>query len=296
MTILLLNLALLLTASIAGAQQDERLEVELELFPMRFDNFFQAPDGAPQEDVDAARVAAGLSYRLHPDRPLRLTAEAGYTFYGQGLDDSPHVGVGLASEAGRREWAADLVWRADQPVFDVGDEFEQADILAVDADYGYRVSEDWELHGLGEWTRQEYDTVTSRDNDLWGLGGAVRYRGWGYGFSPEIGVLAGARDVEDPREDHDQQDVWLKVRSVPVRPLYLSLRYRVRMRDYDTGDPLASNFGREDDRDQWTLAATYRLTPRLSADLYVDYLDADSTKDSRVFETTLIGLGVSFDL
>jgi hypothetical protein len=111
-----------------------------------------------------------------------------------------------------------------------------------------------------------------------------------------VGFSTGERDVDDPSEDHDQQDVWLKVRSIPTPSLYLSFRYRVRMREYTTGDPLSDDFGREDDRDQWTLTASYQLTPRLAANLYADHLDADSTKASRVFETTLFGLGVTLDL
>lgn len=288
---------LVLTAGVAPAQETEdRLDVELSLFPMRFDNFFQAPDGAPQEDIDAGRVEARIAYRLLSDRPLALTAEAGYTAYGQGLDDSPSVGIGLESQGRPHEWALGAAFRVDQPVFDVGDELEQADILALAGDYGYRLGDDWELHALGEWTHQSFEIIDRKNNDLWGLGGAVRYRGWGYAFSPEIGFLTGERDVDDPTEDHDQQDVWLKVRSIPVDPIYLSLRYRVRSRDYETDDLQASNFGREDDRDQWTLAADYRITPRWTANLYVDYLDAESTKESRTFDTTLFGLGVTWDL
>lgn len=297
----ILILAFLMCALLVGgvaqahAQDDDRLETELVLFPMQFDNFFQAPDTSPEEDVDATQIEARIAYQLQPHRPLRLTAEAGYTFFSQGLDDSPNVGIGLASENRPREWEVGLQWIGDRPVFDVGDEFDRADILTLAADYGYRVTDDWELHALGEWNRQEFDITTTKDNDLWGVGGAVRYRGWGYGFSPEIGFLTGGRTVDDPTEEHDQQDVWLKIRSIPVQRLYLSLRYRVRTRDYDTSNPLDSNFQREDDRDQWTLAADLRLTRQLRANLYVDYLDADSTKDSRVFETTLLGVGVIWE-
>lgn len=291
-----LTWALCLTvAPAAEAQEDDRLEAELSVFPVSFENFFQAPEELAEEDVAAAQIEARIGYQLDPDRPLRLTAEAGYTFYGQGLDDSPNVGIGLESEDRPREWEVGLEWRGDQPVFDVGDEFDRADVLSLRGDYGYRVTDDWELHALGEWNRQEFEITTRKDNELWGLGGAVRYRGWGYGFSPEIGFLTGARSVDDPTEEHDQQDLWVKIRSIPVRRLYLSLRYRLRTRDYDTTDPLASNFGREDDRDQWTLAVDYRLTRHLRANLYFDYLDADSTKESRIFETTLLGVGVIWE-
>lgn len=296
-TTLLLSLTcvLLFGAVAVKAQDEDRFDAEIVLFPARFDNFFQAPDGAPQEDVDTFLVETRIEYQLQPDRPLRLTAEAGYTFYGQGLDDSPSLGVGLKSEPRPQEWELELGWSGDRPVFDVGDEFDQADVLSLRGDYGYRLTDAWELHALGEWNQQEFRITRRKDNELYGVGGAVRYRGWGYGFSPEIGFLTGARTVDDPTEEHDQQDVWIKVRSIPIRPLYLSVRYRVRTRDYDTNDPLASNFQREDDRDQWTLAADYRFTDHLRGNLYVDYLDAESTKESRIFETTLLGIGMIWE-
>ena len=74
----------------------------------------------------------------------------------------------------------------------------------------------------------------------------------------------------------------------------MSLRYRYRFREYDVGSPAASNFEREDDRRSWTLAVDYTLTEWLGINGYLDYQDADSTKESRIFETTLAGIGVTF--
>lgn len=277
----------------AGQETTPRLEWELGASAYRFDNFFQAPDGADEQDVDATRVGGRLGYQLQPDRPLVLYATADFTAYQDDLDDSTSVGAGLESEAGRHAWHLGLLNRWDQPVFDVGDEFDRADVLQARGSYGYRLTDAWEVSGLGEWTRQEFDLTPSKDNDRYSAGGAIRYRGWGYGFSPEVGLEIGERDAQDPDEDHDQRDIWLKLRSAPTPALYLSLRYRYRTRDYSIDDPLAGNFGREDDRISWTLSARYRLTRWLALDLYYDYLDADSTKSSRIFTTQIFSLGVT---
>lgn len=285
-----------LTPSLGDAQapNEPRLEWEARALGFRYENFFQAPDGAPEEDVDATRVEGRLSYRLRPGGAMALFGTAGFTAYGQDLEDSTSFGVGLESETRRREWILGLEHTRDQPVFDVGDEFDRADVLRLAGSYGYRITDAWEVTGLGEWRRQDFDITTGKDNDLYSVGGAIRYRGWGYTFSPEVGVETGRRDADDPNEDHDQQDVWLKVRSVPMPPLYLSLRYRHRIRDYTIDDPAASNFDRQDDRDDWTLSARYQLTDWAALDLYYNYLDADSDKESRVFTTQILGFGVTF--
>ena len=281
--------------SLALAQEpaDPRLEWQIRALGFRFENFFQAPAGEPEQDVETFRTEGKVAFRLRPDRPLAVYGQAGFTGYGDGLDDSTRIGLGLESEARGREWAAGLERIRDQPVFEVGDEFDRADVLRAAVRSAHRITDDWELTGLAEWRRQEFDLTAQKDNDFYSGGGAIRYRGWGYGFSPEIGVELGRRDAEDPNEDHDQQDVWLKIRSVPTPPLYLSLRYRHRTRDYSIDDPLASNFDREDERDDWTLNGRYRLTEWAALDLYYKYLDADSDKESRIFSTHTLGLGVT---
>ncbi|MDX1630537.1 MAG: hypothetical protein R3234_01645 [Thermoanaerobaculia bacterium] len=294
---LVLSSILILAAPLtlaAQAPEEPRLEWQVRLLGFHFDNFFQAPEDLPERDVEAARGEVRGSYRLRPEGTTSLFATAGFTAYREGLDDSPVAGIGLESETERREWLLGLEHTRDQPVFDVGDELEQADTLRFEGAWGYRVTEGWEATLLGEWERQDFELTPGKDNDLYSAGGAIRYRGWGYELSPEIGMDVGRRDADDPNEDHDQQDLWLKLRSVPVPPLYVSLRYRLRTREYTVGDPLASNFGREDDRDYWTLNARYRLTDRVALDLYYNYLDADSDKESRIFTTQILGLGVTF--
>lgn len=287
-------LVLAAPAALAQTADEPAFQWQARVLGFRFENFFQVPEGVPEENVDAVRGEGRLSYRLSNTGPLRVYADAGLTSYSEGLDDSTSVGVGLESEGRERSWTTGLELTRDQPVFDVGDEFDRADVVRLDGEYGVRVTDNWELTGLGEWERQEFDITSSKDNDLYSAGAAVRYRGWGYEFSPEVGFLAGRRDADDPNEDHDQQDLWLKVRSVPTPALYVSLRYRLRLRDYTVDDPRAGNFGREDDRDYWTLNARYRLTDRTALDLYYNYLDADSDKETRIFTTHILGFGVTF--
>lgn len=293
----LLAAALCLCLPGASAAQDDdptgdRFELQARLFAAAFDNFFQAPPGSPEEDVTTTRIEALLFGRLQEDGPWKLYGQAAFTAFEGDLDDSSEVGVGIVRDGRPHGFDLFVQRQADRPSFDVGDEFDRTDVDRLTVEYSYRASRDWELTGLGAYEDQTFEFTRGRDNEFPSIGGAVRYRGWGYDFSPEVGVELGERDAVDPNEDHDQTDWWLKVRSAPTRRLYLSFRYRYRTRDYDIELPGASNFGREDDRQQWTAAANVQLVRHLSLDVYYAYEDAESTKESRNFTTSLIGLGL----
>lgn len=266
---------------------------ELRLYGFQYDNFFQAPDGEPQEEVTLTRVEGRFGARPSQGSPFELYARGRFDSYSDGLDEAWAVGGGLRFD--RRPHRADLYFEheEDRPVFDVGDEFDRANVLRLAGEYGYRLTEAWQVTGLAELRQEEFDQTTGKDNDFVSGGGALRYRGWGYDFSPELGVELGRRSADDPNEDHDQRDAWLKVRSIPFQDLYLSLRFRVRDREYTVGDPAASNFGREDDRRDVTLAADYTLLDWLGVNGYVAYEDAESTKETRTYDWLLAGIGLT---
>lgn len=269
----------------------ESLESELRLHTFRFDNFFQAPAGEPEEDVSLSRLEARLAGNLSAKRPWRAYLRARFDDYGSGLDQAWAGGLGLRYE-GRHELDLYGEYEQDRPVFEVGDEFDRADVVRLAAEYAFRLSDAWQVGAVGEFRDERFVRTSSKDNEFYVSGATLRYRGWGYDFSPEIGAEWGERDAVDPNEDHDQRDVWIKLRSVPVDGLYLSLRYRYRTRDYTAGDPLDSNFERQDERRQWSLVVDYALTERWSVNGYWAYKDADSTKESRVFVNQLAGVGL----
>lgn len=280
----------------AAAQGGSPWFGEVELFGMQFENFFQRPGDEPEEDVSALKAELEVGRRLGPDSGWSWFLNGGGTFYESELDDSTTVGTGLRYDRASHEAEIEFSAERERPVFDVGDEFDRADTVGLEARYSWRATDAWELTPMAELERQEFDLTPRKDNDIWLAGGEIRYRGWGYEFSPAIGAMTGTRDADDPNEDHDQTDTWVKLRSVPASGLYLSLRYRHRVRDYTIDDVLASNVGRQDDRDQWTFLASYRFFDHYEIFGYYDYLDADSDKASRVFTSQLVGLGLKLHL
>jgi hypothetical protein len=276
------------------AMTERRFRADLRLNSLFFDNFFQTPEGSPQEDVKA------LAGELRLVAPLGETLEGytnlNYTDYEDPLESSHGVTAGLRS-AGRTH-GFDLFgeYLTNRPSGDVGELVEQADIRRVAGEYSYRVTRDWQLIALGDYQQQDFDISQGKDNTFVDFGGSVRYRGFGAAFSPEIGATFGERDADDPDEDHDQRDLFLKIRSAPARWAYLSLRYRHRTRDYSIDDRLASNFGREDTRRQWVATADLRTGNVLTWNLYYSYEDAESTRLEREFTTSLFAAGLTVGL
>ena len=264
----------------------------VELQGLFFDNFFQLPDGEPQQDVNGLRAEGRLTWRPAAEGPLELYGVAGATTYDEELEETFLVGGGVRWDGAADDLDLGVRYELDRPSFEVGDTFGTADLLDLGAVYAHRFGDDWEVSALADLERLDYAADDGRDSDFVNGGGAVRYRGWGYELSPEIGVELGERDADDANEDHEQTDLWLKLRSAPLPPLYLSLRYRMRTRDYAIGDPLASNFGREDDREQIAFTADWRASDTVTWTLYYAWEDADSTKETRVFTTQLLALGV----
>ena len=291
-----------LLPALAGAQVEgqqapaetgvPRWKTGLHVQGLAFDNFFQLPDTEPQEDVEGLRAEGRLSWRPRPQWPLEVYGVAGATTYSEDLEETLLLGGGLRWDGLVDLVELDLRYETDRPSFEVGDTFGTADLLQAGGLYSHRIADAWEISALAEHQRLDYAADDGRDSLFRGAGGAVRYRGWGYDLSPEIGVEVGERDADDANEDNDQTDIWLKLRSAPIPPLYLSLRFRHRVRDYSVSDSTASNFRREDDRNQVVLAADWTTSDLVTWTLYYAWEDADSTKPTRVFTTQLLAVGI----
>lgn len=270
--------------------QDLRMGAELTAAGMVFDNFFQAPEDAIEETVTAGSVDARVGPRLS-GTPVWIYGRAGATAYEE-LDTSLLLGAGVLVDADRHALDLQVSRETDRPTLDVGDEVEPATVVRALGEYGFRVTEDWELKALGEIESHEFEISEGQNGETAKAGAAIRWRGLGYDFSPEVGATMGARDADDPVEDYDQSEVYVQLRSAPTRRLYLSGRYRLRTRDYSVDDPSLANFGREDTRHQLVALVDYVLTGPLSAYAYWAWEDADSTRETRVFTARYLILGL----
>jgi hypothetical protein len=269
------------------------LQSELRLTAWQFDNFFQASEPTLEEDVNA--LGAELRFASGARTGWAPYFRANYLEYLEDELDASYGGrVGTRFAGNPHRFEIYLDHQLDRPTFDIGDVFDTADITSLVADYGFRFTRDWELGLQGEAQQQSFNELTIKDNDFRAAGASLRYRGFGSVFSPEIGYVAGEREVDDPTETYDQTETYVQLRSAPSDALYLSLRYRMRGRDYTTSDATAANFAREDDRDQWALTADWRMGPSLTWNVYFATEDAESTREGRDFSTQTILLGLTY--
>lgn len=275
-----------------GETGEPRWKTGLHVQGLFFDNFFQLPAAEPQEDVEALRAEGRLTMRPRAQWPLEVYGVAGATAYSGDLEETLLLGGGVRWDGLVDLIELDLRYETDRPSFEVGDTFGTADLLHAGGLYSHRIADAWEISALAEHQRLDYAADDGRDSVFRSAGGAVRYRGWGYDLSPEIGLEVGKRNADDANEDNDQTDLWLKLRSAPIPPLYLSLRFRHRQRDYSVSDPTASNFRRDDDRDQVVLAADWTTSDLVTWTLYYAWEDADSTKETRIFDTRMLAIGL----
>jgi hypothetical protein len=267
------------------APAPQKVEAQLRFNGSYFDNFFQASEGLPEENVLSGGVEAHLAARLRPAGPLQAYGHASYEGY-RGFGPSTGLALGLRSDDRPGSFDLAMQYHHGRPSRDVGDVLDRADDAGVVAEYSYRVVDDLQLTALADARREWYDLAPQKRNDLFNLGAAARYRGWRE-LSPEIGFRWGRRGVQDDNEDLKQREVFVRLRWTPTSAVYLSLRYRRRHRDYVVDDPGRSNFGREDHREQWTLSADIRLSRHWSWGAYLAREESDSTRDTGVFTTQL---------
>ena len=285
-------LVLLGTVGPVEAQSPERpYEAEVRFDLLSFGNFFQAPGDALETDVTATRIQGRLGTTVDLDRPLKLYGEFGRVSYND-LGESNAIGGGVQYLGRPQSFRLSFGLQTDRPTIDVGDEFDRADVTALRGEYGYRPSRDWELKGLLALQFQEFDLNASKDNTLFGTGAAVRYRGFGSLFSPEVGVILGSRGAVDRNEDHSQNDLYVKVRSAPA-PIWLSVQYRHRTRDYSIDDQAARNFGRADSRKQLTAVVEIHTWNHVYLNIYYAFQNGMSTLPSRTFTTQMLTIGIS---
>ena len=250
-----------------------------------FGNFFQAPDGTPEDDVLAGLGEVGANLNLSND--LRAYASYNYLAYDdEQLDKSDGFRVGLQREGTPHAFNVYAEQLRDRPTFDVGDVFDRADITTLAGEYSYRFLKDWQASVDGEMQQQDFELTPARENDFHAIGGAIRWRGSRL-FSPEIGFRTGERDVNDETLSYEQDDLYLQIRSAVTPDLYVSVRFRDRSRDYP-------NIGREDERRQFVASADWSTSRSLTWNFYYSYETVDVNIPDRDFDTSLLAAGLTW--
>jgi hypothetical protein len=283
------------TTSLPDSEVDSNnpgIHVQLKTGGAYFGNFFQTPDGVPGEDVFAGTGQLRLIVPWSGSRS-EIHGGVGGSLFDQ-FDPSLSLFVGGRWERGVHALTTDASVRTHSPRVEVGDSIGFADVILAQASYEVRPKRAIGLRAIAKVDRQVYSRSEERNNHAIQVGGAIRFYGFGYVLSPEVGAETGGRNVDFDEEDYDQRTFWLTCRSVPSPMVYLSLRYRSRSRDYTHDNPTSRNLERKDDRQDLTLTVELSLTEQWGWTGYFSVQDANSTKESREFSTQYLWTGLTY--
>ena len=285
---------LLATAAPLAAQPDYRGELrvfrhQITLQGFRFENFFQARGGAPEEDVNAAGFEYTTAYRRHENGPDFFGSLYVINYGVEGTVNTFGGRVGMSRYGNVHGFYAYLDRMQNGWSFDIGETTANANITSIVGIYSYRVHQDWQL-GLSSYSEwQSFDVErTGYEGTYHELEGEVRYRGFGRIFEPRLGYAFAERDVEDPSDRYDHRYWFVELRSRPHPRVDVSVRFRDRTRDYQTVD-------RVEERDQWQLRGIFRQTNRIAWMARLTHEDVDSSRPNADFDTTRLYAGFIVD-
>lgn len=292
--VILLLIAAPLSAQPAGTSQPGGFRHDARVQLYLFDNFFHSSNPATEQDV----LGLGAEYRAAwrpAQRPMEVFGHVNVLEYDEsGLETAFGVRLGLQEDGARHDWRAYLDQSENRPSFDVRNTFATTDRTTLFGGYGFDVTPSWQLGADVTLEQQRFENNPTRENEFAGIGANVRYKGFGWRIVPMAGVAIGDRSVEDENESYDDRSWILGIEYIPIDPLYLSASYRDTLRDYGTGDPSSFNFGREEDRQQWEVIASYRTSQRISLSLYYLREGVDVPLTGENFDTQLVLFGVGY--
>lgn len=279
-----------------GASEPGAYRSEMRIQAYYFDNFFHSAQPGGEQDATALGTELRAAFRPG-QRPLEIFAHVSAVKYNvEEASNSYGARIGVAFDDDRHQWVAFLDQAENRPSFEVGNTFARADVTTLAGEYSYRLTEDWEVGGEGAVERQTYNVESDRENLFKAIGANARYRGFGWRIAPEAGVLLSNRDVDNAEESYDSFDKYVQLAYMPALPgdpLYVSLRYRFRDRSYTIDDRAARNFGREEQRGDWTAVADYRIAQNVNLWLYASTEAIDSSIPGGNFDVGLVLMGIT---
>lgn len=289
----LVGLVWMLFAAAAWSDESrQRTDLRVEMRGLRFDNLFQRPAAGSDARVGAAGLSVQLEWPMVRSGWLRSRVQVDtLLFDGMGPSNVVELGLDAGGDHARLRLGGGRSW--GRPSFSAGDELELADGRHLGGELALRPLRWLELRGEAFSRRETFPSGGDRDVRTDAYGGALRYRGLGAALSPEVGWLRADREAARATQAAVYDERWALVRSSPAPWAYISVRFRQRLMDYTVSDPGASNFGRHDVRDQWTVGVALRTGEVLTWNLYYSTTTGRSSRPGRDFDSSTMGFGLT---
>jgi hypothetical protein len=276
------------------------------------ENFLQAPEGRPQQDVWATRAELRLEERVGSARRVKGQARLELVHF-EPYGFSPAVAAAFGRDARRYGVEGGAYFQWNRPRVDEADVPERTDAFGVTGRVSLRPVRALDVFGAGGYRREfavtlvaptpwspwdpvDTDTLPDARSDYTEYGGGVRATGLGSVLVPEVGYMRLERRVNRPHEDYIEDVAYASLRSSIGRRFSFSGRYRYRERAYLTGDVRSRNAGRTDSRHSASGSVDLGLTRHLYVTVSGAVEDGTSTQPGRAFESRVFesGLAVRF--
>jgi hypothetical protein len=272
----------------------DRVELVLKLGGAAWDNFLQDPESDPRQGVAAGIAEGRFTWRVFGG--VKSYIEAGHIRYDYGgVPSTAAYAAGIRLDGAHHGFQAGARLEPGRRAPELDDAGDVADIRKYRARYfGHSRAFHWSLGG--ERVEQRFDVGAGRESTAHRARAALVYRGFGERFAPELGFGWALRDATGEVEDERQRTLQVGIRSRPVSPLSVAVRFESTQRRFVVTDSLASNFGREDTRRRFVLEGEINLTRQLALSLEYSLVEGDSTRADRDFTAQTVAAGVTVTL
>lgn len=283
----------------------ELVEIPLRVKPYRFDiglfgkynnNTFQATAGAPKEEVFTTSPSIKFDYGLVREKESTLTARLRFQYnIVSGIDDANFYELDGALNY---TWGPNSVEvrsfnNIDKVAFISNGKNVESNSYGVRSTYSRVINKRTSFKLQYEFAYQNFKNSPGRDNFFNEISGDVRYRFKSY-FRPGIGFEIGRRDADSSNQERNEfAPVFLVISSINKR-VWSRFRYRYRIRDYTTDNREDDNFSREDRRHDLREDLNIRLHRKWWLSLFASYINNDSTREGRDFDSFEIGAGIFY--
>jgi hypothetical protein len=270
------------------------VELVLKLGGAAWDNYLQEPESAERQEVAAGIAEGRLTWRAFGG--VKSYVAAGHIrFDDDGVPATTAYEAGLRVDGARHGIQAGARLEPGRRAPELDDAGEVADIRRYRARYfGRSPLLEWSLGG--ERVEQRFDDQAGRGSAAHLVRAAVTYRGLGQALVPEVGLGWAMRDATGETEDERQRILHIGLRSKPVSPVSVALRFESTRRDFVVADARARNFGREDVRRRWIVEGEVELTRQIGVSVQYSLVEGRSTRVDRSFRAQSATAGLTVTL
>lgn len=279
----------------AGTSKPGEIRSDIRLEAYHFNNFFQATTPGSAQNINALGLEYRIAKRFTADDELFAHVGA-RTWSNNNISNSYNARVGWNHPGAVQAWRVYIDERTNSPSFNVGAagaSYGVADTTTLAGEYSYRLRKIWQLGADASYARQTFPNSARNNNDTV-LGASLRYRGFGWHFTPAVGMMTGRLNVNTPTEDYKQSGWWVQAEVIPYPWLYFSARYYPQSRDYSTPLVTHYNFGREEDRPQLSLIASIKSSSHLTWLIYYAQEHTASSRPNSNFNDSMLLVGPQY--